>query len=73
MDGGDHGAGLVVETVGRICVTHRHNGAADNRREIHVSFGRDFTCDESKTRGKQSLTSDAAGRVFGEAGVEDGV
>ena len=49
------------------------NRAANQRLEIHISFGGDFAGDDDQAGGGQSFAGHAAGRIFGEAGIEDSV
>jgi hypothetical protein len=41
--------------------------------EIDVGFGGDFSGDDNEAGGGKGFAGHAAGGVFGEAGVEDGV
>ena len=41
--------------------------------EINVGFGGDLSGDDYEAGGGESFAGDAAGGVFGEAGIEDGV
>ena len=43
IDRRDHGTGLVVETVDGSRISDALDGAADDRREIHVDLGGDLT------------------------------
>ena len=49
------------------------DGAADHALEIDVGLGGDFAGDDDQAGGGQGFAGDAAGWIFGEAGVEDGV
>ena len=49
------------------------NRASDQRLEIDVSLGGDFAGDHDQAGGGQGFAGDAAGRIFGEAGIEDRV
>ena len=49
------------------------DGAAHYALEIDIGFGGDFSGDDDQAGGGESFAGDAAGGVFGEAGVEDGV
>src|SRR6202008_2902538 len=71
VDAGDHGAGVAVEAVERVVVSDGLDDAADQRLEIDISFGGDFSGDDDQPGGGKSLAGDAAGGIFGQAGVED--
>ena len=73
VDGGNHGAGFMVEAVGCVGIADRHDGAAYDGGKIHVGLGGDFSGDEGQARGQQSLAGHAAGGVFSQARVEDGI
>ena len=73
VDGGDDGAGVGVEAVERVVVADGGNRAANQRLEIHVSLGGDFAGDDDQAGGGQGFAGHAAERVFGQAGIEDGV
>ncbi len=73
VDAGDHGAGIRVKAVERVVVANGRNRAANQRLEIHISLGRDFSRDNDQSGGGQGLAGHAAGRIFGQASVEDSV
>ena len=73
VDAGDHGAGVGVEAVEGVVVSDGGDGAADDGLEIDVGLGGDFSGDDDEAGGGEGLAGDAAGGVFGEAGVEDSV
>ena len=73
VDAGDDGAGVAVEAVEGVVVSDGGDGAADDGLEIDVGFGGDFSGDDDEAGGGKGFAGDAAGGIFGEAGVEDGV
>src|SRR5208282_2491906 len=73
VDAGDDGAGVAVEAVEGVVVSDGLDGAADYVLEIDVGFGGYFSGDDDQSGGGEGFAGDAAGGVFGEAGVEDGV
>ena len=73
VDAGDYGAGVAVETVDSVVVADGADGAADYTLEIDIGFGGDFSGDDYEAGSGEGFAGYAAGDVFGEAGVEDGV
>src|SRR5271155_2185053 len=73
VDAGDYGAGVAVEAVDRVIVADGLNGAADYVLEIDVGFGGDFSGDDYEAGGGEGFAGYAAGGVFGQAGVQDGI
>ena len=73
VDAGDYGAGVAVKAVDGVVVTDGADGTADYVLEIDVGFGGDFSGDDHEARGGKGFASYAAGGIFGETGVEDGV
>jgi len=73
VDAGDDGAGVAVEAVEGVVVSDGLDGAADDLLEIDVGFGGDFSGDDDEAGGGEGFAGDAAGGVFGQAGVEDSV
>ena len=73
VDAGDHGAGVGVEAVERVVVADGGDRASNQRLEIHVSLGGDFAGDDDQAGGGQGFAGHAAGRIFGQAGIEDSV
>ena len=73
VDAGDHGAGVAVEAIERVIVADGLHDAADQRLEIHIGFGGDFSGDDDQAGCGESLAGDAAGGIFRQAGVEDGI
>ena len=73
VDAGDHGAGIGVEAVEGIVVADGGDGAANQRLEVHISLGGNLAGDDDQAGRGQGLAGYAAGRIFGQAGVEDGV
>ncbi len=63
----------MVEAVGCVGIADRHDCAANDGGKIHVGLGCDFSGDEGQARGQQSLAGHAAGGVFSQARVEDGI
>ncbi len=64
---------LAVEAVEGVVVADGGDGAADDGLEIDVGLGGDFTGDDDQAGGGESFAGDAAGGVFGQAGVKDSV
>jgi len=61
VDAGYHGAGIRIESIKRIVVTNRRNGATHQVLEIDVSLGRDFTRDHYQAGRGQGFAGYAAG------------
>src|ERR1039457_5250773 len=73
VDAGDYGAGVGVEAVEGVVVADGGDGAADDGLKIDVGFGGDFSGGDDEAGGGEGFAGDAAGGIFGEAGVENGV
>src|SRR4029077_3947761 len=73
VDAGNHGAGVAVETVERVVVANRLDHAAHQRLKVHIRLGCNFSRDDDQSGGGQSFAGNAAGTVFGQAGVENGI
>ena len=73
IHGNEYGAALVVELEVRVHVADVLDGVAGNFLEINNSLGGDFAGNDDETGIHERFAGDAALRVLGEAGVEDGV
>src|SRR5439155_12008446 len=72
VDAGDNGAGVGVESVEGVVVPDRSDGATDQSLQLDIRLGGNFSGDNHQSGGGQGFASHAAGRIFGQAGVEDG-
>jgi len=73
VDAGDHGAGVGIETVESVVVADGRNFAPDQSLKIDIGLGGDFAGDDDQSGGGQSLAGNAAGGIFDQAGVKDGI
>src|SRR5208282_84500 len=73
VDAGNYGAGVGVEPVDGVIVADGLHYAADQALKVHVSFGGDLAGDYDEAGAGQGFASDAAGGVFPQAGVENGI
>src|SRR5208283_542879 len=73
VNAGNYGAGVAVEAVEGVVVADGLDRAADDLLKVDIGFGGDFSGDDYQAGCGQSFAGDAAGGVFGEAGVQDGV
>ena len=73
VDGGDHRAGVGVESVQRVVVADGRDHAAHQALEIHIGFGGNFAGDDHQAGGGQRLRGHAAVGILLQAGVQNGV
>ncbi len=73
VDGGDDGAGVVVEALDGVVVANLFDRVADQGLEVDVGLSGDLTGDDDEAGAGEGLAGDAAQRIFGETGVEDGI
>ncbi len=73
VDGGDDGAGLVIEPVAGVVVPDLRDRPPGHLLEVHVGGGRDLPRDEAQPRGQERLAGDATHRVLPEDLVQHGV
>ena len=73
VDGGEDGAALVVEADFGVVVADAAHGFLGDLAIVDVRLGRDFAGNHDEAGGDQGFAGDAALRVFGQNGVEDGI
>src|SRR5208282_3452266 len=73
VDTGDYGAGIGVEAVDGVVVTDGLHDSAHQVLKVDVGFGGDLAGDDDQAGAGQGFAGDAAGWVFTQAGVENGI
>jgi hypothetical protein len=73
VDGGEHGAGLVVEADVGVVVADALDGVLGDLAVVDVRLGGDLAGDDDEAGGHQRLAGDAGMLVDGQDGVEDGI
>ena len=73
VNGGEYGAGVVVETVGGVVVAYLAHDFACDLRDVNVAAGGNLAHDVDHARGGGALAGDVAQGVLFEYGVQNGV